>query len=75
MCDTMKVTFLNMWLCGHVGKSVCSEEPSRFGAALGDNVENQREGRGQSVSVKQSRLAVVVCVSITAQIKIKISLH
>lgn len=52
MCDTMKVTFLIMWLCGHVGNQ-CGKLWRFRGAeslqsSIGDNVENQREGRGPS---------------------------
>lgn len=52
MCDTMKVTFLNMWLCGHVGNQCVKlgsfRRAESLSSSIGDNVENQREGRGQS---------------------------
>lgn len=52
MCDTMKVTFLNMWLCGHVGNQCVKPEYFRgaesLSSSIGDDVENQREGSAQS---------------------------
>lgn len=59
MCDTMKVTFLNMWLCGHVGNQCVkpgSFRGAEFRAALGIMWKIREKGEDSRVESKPEAL-------------------